>query len=60
MKKGPEAKLYNEHLRELGMSSLMKRTLRSDMIVPFQYLEGLSWGKGGVLSEVPEAGQETV
>ena len=34
---GPEHLLYEDRLRELGLSRLRKRKLRGDLIVAFQY-----------------------
>uniref|UniRef100_A0A670ZDB8 Glycerophosphodiester phosphodiesterase domain containing 3 n=1 Tax=Pseudonaja textilis TaxID=8673 RepID=A0A670ZDB8_PSETE len=40
MIRGLETKTYEEHLQELGLSSLMKRRTTDDMITVFQYLRG--------------------
>ena len=60
MIRGPEAKSYEERLKELGMFSLMKRKLRGDRIAVFQYLKGCQRERGiNLFSIVPEGRTRT-
>ena len=55
MRRGLEAKSYEEQLKEIGMFSLTKRRLRADMIAIIQYLKGCHREEGiDLFSIAPE------